>query len=123
MLIKIGRRNEKRWGILFTCLTIRAIYLDLLESLSSDAFLMAFRRFAARRGTPRHLYTDRETNFVGGRNELIDMPKVMEPELAEKLATHGARFHFNSPAAPSHGGVWEREVRAVKSALRVVLKD
>ncbi|KAI2646144.1 ORF V: Enzymatic polyprotein [Labeo rohita] len=69
-LIKIGRRTEKCWGVLFKCLTTRAVHLDLLPSLSTDSFLMALRRFTARRGTPAQLWSDQGTNFRGGEREL-----------------------------------------------------
>ena len=49
MLVKIDRRTEKRWGIIFKCMTTRAIHLDLLNHMDTDAFLMALRRFTARR--------------------------------------------------------------------------
>ncbi|CAI5690178.1 unnamed protein product [Oreochromis niloticus] len=41
--VKIGRCVEKRWGIIFKCLTIRAVHLDVLTSIDTDAFLMALR--------------------------------------------------------------------------------
>ena len=47
---KVGRRNEKRWGVMFKCLTTRAVHLELLTSTDSDAFLLVLRRFIARRG-------------------------------------------------------------------------
>ncbi|KAI2646146.1 Retrovirus-related Pol polyprotein [Labeo rohita] len=97
-LIKIGRRTEKRWGVLFECLTTRAVHLDLLPSLSTDSFLMALRRFIARRGTPAQLC------------------QIKGPTSVEKI-----QFCFNPPAAPHFGGVWEREVRSVRSALYTVL--
>ncbi|KAE8278169.1 hypothetical protein D5F01_LYC23757 [Larimichthys crocea] len=69
-LIKVGRRREKRWGILFKCLTTRCIHIDLLSGLDTDSFLMSFRRFVARRGTPFEVHSDHGTNFVGGEREL-----------------------------------------------------
>lgn len=50
--IKLGRRTEERWGIIFKCLTTCAVHFDLLHSLDVDSYLMALRRFIARRGTP-----------------------------------------------------------------------
>lgn len=41
--IKIGRRQEKRWGIIFKCLTTRCVHLDLLNGMDTDSFLMAMR--------------------------------------------------------------------------------
>lgn len=66
-LVKVGRRQEKRWGILFKCLTTRAVHIDLLASIDTDSFLMAFGRFIARRGKPAEVYSDQGTNFKGGK--------------------------------------------------------
>lgn len=65
MDVVIGRRAEKRWGIIFTCLTVRALHLETTNSLSADSFILAFRRFVSRRGQPRIVYSDCGTNFKG----------------------------------------------------------
>lgn len=64
--VKIGRRREKRWGILFKCMTTRCLHFDLLESLDSDAFLLCLRRFVARGGKQSEVLCDNGTNFTGG---------------------------------------------------------
>lgn len=115
--VKIGRPVEKRWGIIFKCLTIRAVHLDVLTSIDTDAFLMALRRFIARRGTPAELYSEQGTNFRGGERELQAAFAAMTSDLQKLLAPHKIVFHFNPPAAPHFGGVWEREIRSVKTAL------
>ncbi|XP_073722599.1 uncharacterized protein [Misgurnus anguillicaudatus] len=119
--VKIGRRTEKRWGILFKCLTTRAVHLDLLPSMSTDSFLMALRRFVARRGTPAELLSDRGTNFRGGERELREAYAALVPDIQHHLAKQKIHFRFNPPSAPHFGGVWEREVRSVKSALYTVV--
>jgi len=119
--VKIGRRTEKRWGIIFKCLTTRAVHLDVLTSIDTDAFLMAVRRFTARRGTPAELHSDQGTNFRGGENELREAFTAMSPDLQGLLAKHQINFHFNPPAAPHFGGVWEREIRSVKAALSTTI--
>ncbi|XP_030581524.1 uncharacterized protein LOC115779573 [Archocentrus centrarchus] len=121
--VKIGRRMEKRWGIIFKCMTTRCIHLDLLENLDADAFLMALRRFVARRGKPKELLCDNGTNFVGGARELHEAFETLAPQLKEQLAEQQIAFCFNPPSAPHFGGAWEREVRSVKTALKVVLKE
>ncbi|XP_058508983.1 uncharacterized protein LOC131475122 [Solea solea] len=121
--VKIGRRTEKRWGIVFKCMTTRCVHLDLLESLDTDAFLMSLRRFISRRGKPFELLSDNGTNFTGGARELRVAFEAMVPQLKEQLAEQQIEFCFNPPSAPHFGGAWEREVRSVKTALKVVLKE
>lgn len=62
-VVKWGRRTEKRWGLLFKCLTTCAVHIEVLTSMESDSFLMALRRFIGRRGQPAELYSDQGTNF------------------------------------------------------------
>ncbi|XP_046549034.1 uncharacterized protein LOC124259013 [Haliotis rubra] len=122
MRIKIGRRNEKRWGILFKCMTSRAVNLDLLDSMDADSFLMAFRRFISHRGKPSELLSDCGTNFKGGETELLEAFNAMKPEMANQLEKQ-VKFQFNPPYAPHFGGAWEREIRSVKNGLKVTLGD
>ena len=57
--IKEGRKELKRWGIIFTCLSSRAIYLETLNTMETDSFTNALRRFVNRQGTVRELRCDR----------------------------------------------------------------
>ena len=120
-VIKVGRRSEKRWGVIFKCLTTRCVHLDLLNSIDADAFLLALRRFIARRGTPFEVLSDQGTNFRGAERELKEAFAAMEPQLQERLAKQRIKFKFNPPAAPHFGGAWEREIQSVKKALQVVI--
>lgn len=119
LYVKIGRRTEKRWGVIFKCLTTKAVHLELVSSLDSDAFLLALRRFISRRGKPLELFSDRGTSFRGAERELQEAFQAMEPELKKKLSPYQVSFRFNPPNAPHFGGMWEREIRSVKSALQV----
>ncbi|GFW52617.1 integrase catalytic domain-containing protein [Trichonephila clavipes] len=67
LFLKDGR---KVWikKTLFTCAVYRAIHLELVNSLTFDAFLLALRCFIARRGRPRTIYCD--NNFRGAFNDL-----------------------------------------------------
>jgi len=119
--VKIGRRTEKRWGLLFKCLTTRCIHIELLDSMDADTFLMAFRRFVSRRGKPFELLSDCGTNFKAGEAELRNAFQAMAPDLKHQLARTQVNFQFNPPSAPHFGGSWEREIKSIKMALRVVL--
>ena len=74
--------------------------------LSTDDFLAAFERFAARRGRPAVVFSDNATNFRGA---------------APRLAHLGVSWRFNVPRAPWWGGFFERLVRTTKDALRKTL--
>ncbi|XP_071094567.1 uncharacterized protein [Haliotis cracherodii] len=121
--VKIGCRRGKRWGIVFKCLTNRAVHLDLLESMDSDAFLMSLRRFIARRGKPYEILSDCGTNFKDGDLELTEAFTSMSPEIAQQLTKQKIRFKYNPPYAPHFGGCWESEIKSIIHGLRVVLED
>ena len=63
--VKEGRRQLKRYGVLFTCMASRAVHLEVANSLSADSLINAYRRFDGRRGTVRHLRSDQGTYFEG----------------------------------------------------------
>ena len=67
---KGGQANSKRWAVLFTCLCIRAIHIEVIEELSSSAFINALRRFVTIRGKVKQFRSGRGTNFVGSTNDL-----------------------------------------------------
>ena len=124
LLVKIGRRREKRWGALFTCLTTRAIHIELASSLSADSAIMAIQRMAARRGTPIQIRCDNATNFHGAERELKEaVSQIDNKKIEDYMTNKSIEWVFNSPDSPHMGGAWERLVRSVKTALHVILKE
>ena len=120
--MKIGRRQEKRWCCLFTCLTIRAVHIEVVPKLDSDSCLNAIARFIARRGKPRTIISDNGTNFVGANKEMrAYIAEWNEQAIEERLLQEEITWKFNPPAAPHFGGVWERLVRSCKKAMYAVL--
>ena len=67
-----GRRAEKVRGGLFTCLTTRAVYLDVAVSMASENFLLVLCRFIGLYGKPKRIHSDSEINFVGAEHFLWD---------------------------------------------------
>lgn len=104
-------------------MTTRCLHLDLLESLDSDAFLLSMRLLVARWGKRFELLCDNGTNFTGGCHELKEATSVMPPQLQKQLEDQKTNFRFNWPAVPHFGRTLEREVKSVKTALRVILKE
>ena len=70
LIVKRGRTEHKRYECLFTCLTTRAIHLEVSQSLDTDSFINALERFVELRGRPKRIRSDNGTNFVGAKKEL-----------------------------------------------------
>ena len=90
--IKEGRRQLKRYGVLFTCLASRAVHLEVANSLTTDSFMNAYRRSVGRRGPVRQIRSDQGPNFVGARNELQQALFDMDHE---KLRTQLLKRNFD----------------------------
>ncbi|XP_053686266.1 uncharacterized protein LOC128735804 [Sabethes cyaneus] len=122
--VAVGRRVEKRWGMLATCLTVRAIHIEVVYSLSTSSCIIAIQNFIARRGAPQKIYSDRGTNFVGANRELRRISETInQHELMKEFADSGIEWVFNPPLSPHMGGSWERLIRTVKSNLMVVCRS
>ena len=108
IIVKQGRL--KRWGVLFTCLTIRCIHLEVVESADTDCFINTLRRFVNRRGSPETFYSDCGTNFKGATKELndvIDELKRKEEVIKDFASSKNITWIFNPPSAPHMGGAWK----------------
>ena len=67
---KSNSDTAKRYGVMFTCLVTRAVYIKLAKDLSTDAFMLTLHRFISRRGSVQVIQSDTDTNFVGANKEL-----------------------------------------------------
>ncbi|XP_052799373.1 uncharacterized protein LOC128230989 [Mya arenaria] len=61
---KGGQASSKRWAVLFTCMIVRAIHIEVVEELSSSAFINALRRFVSIRGKVKEFYSDRAPTWA-----------------------------------------------------------
>jgi len=119
ILVNVGRRKEKRWVALFTCLTLRAVHFEIAHSLDTSSCVMCFTNFMALRGTPREIYSDNGTNFTATEKALPEeLIKIDFDKIALKF--DGIKWQFNPPGAPHMGGAWERLVRTTKTVLKSI---
>lgn len=120
LTVAVGRAVQKRYVALFTCLTTRAVHLEVAASLSTDSAVMALRRMIARRGCPAEIWSDNGTNLQGAAKELrAAIDRATEEEASKRMIS----WRFIPPGAPFMGGAWERLVRSVKTALSAVLHE
>ena len=123
--VREGRSDKKRWGVLFTCMSTRAVHIEVAHSLTTHSFLNAYRRFVCRRGPIRTLRSDRGTNFIGAKNELQTAMQELDTEMIKrKLAQDNCdffEFNFNVPHASHMGGCWERMIQTTRNSLAAIL--
>ncbi|XP_062716624.1 uncharacterized protein LOC134292014 [Aedes albopictus] len=122
VLVKVGRSLVKRWIALFTCLTVRAVHLEVVHSLSTESCVMAVRRFISRRGSPAEFHSDNGTCFQGASKELDrEHVRARNDALAAVFTSTTTRWRFIPPSSPHMGGAWERLVRSVKVAIGAII--
>ncbi|XP_076392689.1 uncharacterized protein LOC143265292 [Megachile rotundata] len=119
-----SKTTTKAYLCLFVCLATKAVHFELSVDLTTNAFLNCLRRFVARRGKCKQIFSDNGTNFVGARNEMQRMEQFFRDEVNQRhildfTVTEGIDWHFIPPHAPHFGGLWES---AVKSAKRHLLR-
>ncbi|KAK3729480.1 hypothetical protein QZH41_019941, partial [Actinostola sp. cb2023] len=122
--VRRGRITVKRYGVLFTCLSIRAVHIEVVHSLDTPSFINALKRFIARRGCPEEIRSDNGGNFVSGNKELAEaIAGWNENKIKELLLQKSIKWVFNPPAGSHHGGVWERCIRTVRKIMNAIVKE
>ena len=121
--VAVGRRTEKRWISLFTCLVSRGISLEEVHKMDESSFLMAYSRFEGDRGRPKTMWSDSGTNFTAGEKEMREgLDRILNSEKVRNfLVDRGIEWHFSPPTGPHFGGAWEKLVSSTKNALKDTL--
>lgn len=119
----------KGYVSLFICLTTRAIHMELVNDLSAESFLKAFKRFVSRRGIPTKMFSDNGTNFVKAAkmlNNMFDISITQNHEGSQQFVSWllNNRIDWSNipPHAPHFGG-WESGVKLLKYHLKRVLGE
>ena len=104
-ICKDVRREVKRYGLIFTCLSSRAVHLELLDAMTSDCFINCLRCHIAIRGPVHTLLSDQGTYFVGVKGELDrSQNDMIDEKTKEFLKAKSCTFKFNVPGASPMGG-------------------
>lgn len=111
---------------IFVCYSTKAVHIELVSSLESQAFLAALRRFIYRRGKPQKLVSDNATTFHGAKNELNELSiflKDQSNEIMTHCANDGIEWSFLPAYTPHMGGLHEAAVKSCKYHLKRILSN
>ncbi|XP_058817536.1 uncharacterized protein LOC131680842 [Topomyia yanbarensis] len=96
----------------YVCLVTKAVHLEIVADLTTQAFLASLKRFTSRRGRPDLIICDNAKNFVGAKRELDEIRRLF----------HNQQFHnaVTKEAAddPNFGGLWESAVKSFKTLFK-----
>lgn len=111
------KSEHKAYVAIFVCLATKAIHMELVTELTTQAFVATLKRFFARRGKCTTLYSDNATNFVGANAELKRLHTLatkLHTDLAPFTSLQPITWKFIPPRAPNFGGLWEAGVKSFK---------
>ena len=132
IIVKLSKKTRayqgkaKRYGVIFTCMTTRAIHLEIAGDLITNSFILSLRHFIARRGNVKHIRSDNRTNFKGAQKELQEaIAETNIPKVISELVKKHVNFiwTFNPPSSPWMGGAWEALIKSVKRTLKAITCD
>ncbi|XP_068690212.1 uncharacterized protein [Montipora foliosa] len=96
-----------------------AVHIETANSLETDSFVSALRRFVARRGPVLEIRSGQGTNLVGAEKELRRALEKMDNgsiqrSLCREFKADWLQWKRNLPSASHMDGVWERQIRSVR---------
>ncbi|XP_030767150.1 uncharacterized protein LOC115890927 [Sitophilus oryzae] len=121
-------KNVKAYICLFICLSTKAVHIELVRDLSTDAFINSLKRFISRRGKPSDIYSDNGTNFRGAARELQQLysflsDKSVNEEILNFLGQDKISWHFIPSNSPHMGGIWEAAIKSAKYHIKRILSQ
>ncbi|XP_062556862.1 uncharacterized protein LOC134221690 [Armigeres subalbatus] len=96
----------------FVCLVTKAVHLECVSDLTTNAFIAALKRFVTRRAKPEMIECDNALNFQGAKRELKELARLFrsqqhQDQVSRSCSEDGITFKFIPPRSPNFGGLWE----------------
>ena len=119
------RTRAKVYGVIFTCLASRAVFIDLTEGYDTQSFLSTFRRFVSIRGYPHTVHSDMGTQLMAASKEIRDMTEKWNIQQISNFGLQqGMTWSFNKSAnAPWQNGACESLIKSVKRLLVIAIGE
>jgi hypothetical protein len=111
--------------LVIVCRQIRAVHLEVTESLGTDDLIMALLRFTAKRRCPTTIRTDNGGSFESGRKETLDNDQmIIHSRLADvdwnlvESKVGIAHWEYSPPYGPEFNGLAESFVKLAKIRMK-----
>ena len=109
-------------------LSVKAVHLEAVSDLTSEAFIATLRRFIARRGYPTLIWSDNGTNFIGANREIKELHEFLKEQqnkgtISDFCSSHKIEWRFIPEHGPNFGGLWEAAVKRTKTHLKRIMGD
>ena len=120
LYIKQHKERKKACVSIFTCITVRAIHLELVEDMTSEQFLLALRRFVARRGKLNEIISINAPRFKVTKNTaaIIWENVISDRSIHPYLKNERIKWSFITELSPWIGGLYERLIGITKRSFR-----
>ncbi|XP_055522829.1 uncharacterized protein LOC129717008 [Wyeomyia smithii] len=106
----------KCYVAVFVCLVTKALHLECVTDLTSDAFIAALKRFTSRKGIPELIECDNGLNFQGAQIELEELARLFRSQQHQNFVIRSI-----PPRSPNFGGLWKAAVKSMKKHLRCTI--
>nr|CAI5846059.1 unnamed protein product [Callosobruchus analis] len=119
-----GAKITKAYLCIFICMSTKAIHIELVSELTTEAFLATLKRFISRKGKPHSIFSDNGLNYVGANNELkkiYEFLSLQQENIANRLAVEKIKWSFIPARSPTFGSIWEAGIKSVKHHIRRVI--
>ena len=98
----------KSYIAIFVCFATKAVLIEIVSDLTTEAFIAALKQFISRCGLPTSIHTDNGTNFVGAKNDLQELYRfpsssTVSSSIQSFLLTNRITWH-NIPERAPHSG-------------------
>ena len=107
--------SMKTYVLIFTCMNTRAVHLELLDSMNTNSFILAFIRFSNRYGVPKVVYSDNAKTFISASQILNEI--ITSEEFENEFRTLNISFRNIPTYSPWVGSCWERLIKTVKNCI------
>ena len=115
----------KAYVCVFVSLSVKAVHLEPVSDLTTEAFIATLRWFVSRRGKPSVIWSDHGSNFIGAAKELKDLFEFLNQKrsiqiVSQFCSNQNIQWDFIPERAPHFGGLWEAAVKSFKTHLKRV---